>query len=49
MADLTTHSHSMIGSSESEIEQRIRDIYPGAVAVLVYRQNSMESSRGMQK
>lgn len=35
MADLTIHRHTMTGDSEHEIERRIRDRYPHAVAVLV--------------
>ena len=32
MADLTVHHHTMAGGSEQEIEQRMADRYPNAVA-----------------
>jgi hypothetical protein len=35
MADLGSHRHEMPGVSEAEIEQRIRNHYPDAVAILV--------------
>ncbi len=35
MADLRSHCHEMSGVSEAEIEQRIRNHYPDAVAILV--------------
>jgi hypothetical protein len=35
MADLTSHRYEMTGTSEDEIERRMRDRYPNAVVVLV--------------
>ena len=35
MADLTSRRHTMEGESEAEVERRIMDHYPDAVAILV--------------
>ena len=40
MADLTVRRHTMAGATEDEVERRIRDRYPNAVAVLVRGQNA---------
>jgi|GraSoiStandDraft_1057264.scaffolds.fasta_scaffold123939_2 hypothetical protein len=35
MADSTSRRHTMEGASEAEVEQRIMNLYPEAVAILV--------------
>jgi hypothetical protein len=40
MADLTNRHHHVRAASEEEAERRIRHRYPGAVAVLVRREDS---------
>lgn len=35
MADLTAHRHEMMGATEDEVEQRIRDLYPDTAIVMV--------------
>ena len=45
-AGLTVHRHTMMGSSEGEIESRIRDIYRDAVAVLVHAASKTKASEG---
>jgi hypothetical protein len=35
MADSTSRRHMMDGASEAEVEQRIMNLYPEAVAILV--------------
>ena len=35
MADLTNHHHHLRAASEAEVERRMRDRYPEAVAILV--------------
>ena len=40
MADLTNHHHHLRASSEAEVERRMRDRYPEAVAILVRRKRS---------
>ena len=45
MADLTVHHHTMAGGSEKEIERRIEDRYPNAVAILVHRQKTKDEVR----
>jgi hypothetical protein len=39
-ADLTNHHHHLRATSEEEAERRMRGRYPGAVAVLVYPEES---------
>ena len=43
-AGLTVHRHTMMGSSEGEIESRIRDLYEDAVAILMYRARKAKAS-----
>ena len=40
MADLTNHHHHLRAASEAEVERRMRDRYPEAVAILVRRKRS---------
>jgi len=42
----STSRHAMLGASEKEIEQRIRNHYPDAVAILVREETSTEAQRG---
>ena len=42
MADLTGYYHRLRGSSEEEIEQRMRKRYPHAIAILVRRKHPSE-------
>ena len=39
-ADLTNRHHHLRATSEEEVERRMRKRYPGAVAVLVYTEES---------
>ena len=39
-ADLTNRHHHLRAPSEEEVERRMRKRYPGAVAVLVYPEES---------
>jgi len=39
-ADLTNRHHHLRATSEEEVERRMRKRYPGAVAVLVYPEES---------
>ena len=39
-ADLTNHNHHLRAASEEEVERRMRRRYPGAVAILVYPEES---------
>jgi hypothetical protein len=43
MADSTSRSHAMAGASEAEVERKIRNRYPDAVAILVRRETWTES------
>ena len=45
MSDLTVHRHTMMGRSEGEIKSRLRDRYPGVVAVLVCRARDSKPRR----
>ena len=40
MEDLTNHHHHLRGASEAEVERRMRERYPGAVAILVRKVRS---------
>ncbi len=40
LADLTNRHHHLRAVSEEEIERRMRKRYPGAVAILVYPEES---------
>jgi len=40
MADLTNHHHHLRAASEVEVERRMRERYPEAVAVLVHLEQS---------
>ena len=40
MADLTSHHHHLRAASEVEVERRMRERYPQAVAILVRRKLS---------
>jgi len=40
MADLTNHHHHLRAASEAEVQRRMRDRYPEAVAILVRRERS---------
>ncbi len=40
MADLKNHHHHLSASSEAEVERRMRDRYPEAVAIMVRRMRS---------
>ena len=42
MADLTGYFHRLWGTSEEEIEKRMRKRYPRAVAILVRRKHPSE-------
>ncbi|MEJ7631558.1 MAG: hypothetical protein WKF28_03575 [Rubrobacteraceae bacterium] len=44
MADSTSRHHAILGASE-EIEQRIRNRYPDAVAILVREETRTEARR----
>lgn len=46
MADLTSHHHEMLGASEEDIEQRMRNHYPDAVAILAHEEARTEARRG---
>jgi len=39
-ADLTEHHHHLRAASEEEVERRMQKRYPGAVATLVYLEES---------
>ena len=39
-ADLTNRHHHIRATSEGEVERRMRKRYPGAVAILVYPEES---------
>ena len=39
-SDLTNHHHHLRATSEEEVERRMRKRYPGAVAILVYPEES---------
>ena len=39
-ADLTEHHHHLRAASEEDVERRMRKRYPGAVAILVYLEES---------
>ena len=39
-ADLTNHNHHLRAAAEEEVERRMRKRYPGAVAILVYPEES---------
>ncbi len=39
-ADLTNHNHHLWAASEEEAERRMRRRYPGAVAIVVYSEES---------
>ena len=40
MGDLTNHHHHLRAASEAEVERRMRERYPEAVAILVRRKRS---------
>lgn len=42
MEDLTGYFHRLRGTSEEEIEQRMRKRYPRAIAILVRRKHASE-------
>lgn len=45
MADSTGRQHAILGASEEEIEQRIRNRYPDAVAILVREETRTDARR----
>ena len=42
MADLTGYFHRLRGTSEEEIERRMRKRYPHAIAILVRQKHPLE-------
>ena len=45
-ADLTNHNHHLRAASEEEVERRMRKRYPGAVAILVLLEDSINQRGG---
>ena len=45
MADLTNHHHHLRAASEEEVERRMRERYPEAVALSVRQEESWQQVR----
>lgn len=43
MADLAVHRREMLGATEDDVEQRMRDQHPEAVVVLVRQRESEQT------
>ncbi len=47
MADLTSHRHEILSASEKEIEQRIENYYPDAVATWCAKRQKRRRGRDL--